>query len=325
FTGAVQNAEVRGEPIPTMPFVTSSVSAIPEREGEGHTDSAEANFFARPFVLVLTATTSITLTVDPIVVVKEKFFKPSLFAAESTSVGRTDPAMAGLTDLIGSDFLVGGIRTVINLDSDMDIFALIHTSNPTKVKVVKRERKEDEPWLLETTVGRIVPLLPVAPDRSENELDASVDKLFDKGGSDAQMEQGDSADGRGEQSMNIQPDSETTDAVVENVIPLQPRRLKKRKTIVADAGGKSMSTVQRLFTGAVQNAEVRGEPIPTMPFVTSSVSAIPATWHLHQSLRPTYKYETSGDGSRLRGTSHQSLRPTYKYETSGDGSRLRGT
>nr|GEW30128.1 glycerophosphodiester phosphodiesterase GDPD1, chloroplastic-like [Tanacetum cinerariifolium] len=152
-----------------------------------------------------------------------------------------------------------------------DIFAFIHTSDPIKVKVIERERKGDEPRLLETTVGRTVPLLPVAPDRGESELDAS--------------------------GMNIQPVTETTDVVAEDVIPLQPRRLKKRKTIVADAGGpshppkklredhetssgvfvgsKSMSAVQRLFARAVQNVEVRGEPIPTIPFVTSSVSAIP--------------------------------------------------
>ncbi|GKA63652.1 hypothetical protein Tco_0763258, partial [Tanacetum coccineum] len=156
---------------------------------------------------------------------------------------------------------------------DMDIFAFIHTPDPTKVKVAERERKKDEPRLLETTVGRIVPLLPVAPDRGERELDASVDKLFDKGGSV----------------------TETTDTVAEDVILLQPRRQKKRKTIVADVGGplhpskrlkgdhgtpsgafvggKSRSAVQRLLAGAVQNVEVKGEPIPTLPFLTSSVSA----------------------------------------------------
>ncbi|GKA25658.1 hypothetical protein Tco_0711767, partial [Tanacetum coccineum] len=47
---------------------------------------------------------------------------------------------------------------------DIDIFALIYTTDPTKVKVAKRERREDEPWLLETTVGRTIPLLPIAPD-----------------------------------------------------------------------------------------------------------------------------------------------------------------
>ncbi|GKA34860.1 hypothetical protein Tco_0721289 [Tanacetum coccineum] len=39
--------------------------------------------------------------------------------------------------------------------------------------------------------------------------------------------------------------------------------------------GKSMSAIQRLLAGAVHNTEVRGEVIPTLPFVTSSVSATP--------------------------------------------------
>nr|GFC46215.1 hypothetical protein [Tanacetum cinerariifolium] len=79
----------------------------------------------------------------------------------------------------------------------MDIFAFIHTLDLTKVKVVEWERKDDEPRLLETTIGRTVPLLLVAPDRGESELDASVDKLFDKSGSGTQTEQGDSADSEG--------------------------------------------------------------------------------------------------------------------------------
>ncbi|GJY23578.1 hypothetical protein Tco_0397236 [Tanacetum coccineum] len=45
----------------------------------------------------------------------------------------------------------------------------------------ERQRDEDEPRLLETTVGRVVPLLPVAPTRTSGELEASVDKLFDEG------------------------------------------------------------------------------------------------------------------------------------------------
>nr|GEX68784.1 transposase (putative), gypsy type [Tanacetum cinerariifolium] len=150
FAGAVQNAKVRGEAIPTMPFVTSFVSAILEREGEGHTESitglnlrtisapqrfvissdsshhsganiakAEVDSFARPSAPVITATTTITSIAYPAVVVKEKIIEPSLFAAESTSASGTDPAMVGLTDLTDSDFLVGGIRTIINPDYDL--------------------------------------------------------------------------------------------------------------------------------------------------------------------------------------------------------------
>ncbi|GJX75155.1 hypothetical protein Tco_0313750 [Tanacetum coccineum] len=146
------------------------------------------------------------------------------------------------------------------------LLSFIQTADPKKVRVGERQRAEDEPKLLDTTVGRVVPLLPIAPARAESELDASVD-------------------------------SESAKTVVEDVAPLHPRRQRKRKIVVPDAGGsshppkklredhgtlsvtsvggKSRSAVQRLLAGAVQNAEVRGEPIPTLPFVTSFVSTTP--------------------------------------------------
>ncbi|GKF38888.1 hypothetical protein Tco_0118949, partial [Tanacetum coccineum] len=77
--------------------------------------------------------------------------------------------------------------------ADMDLFAFIHTPDPTKVKVVERERVEDGPRLLDSTIGRTIPLLPVAHARAESELDASVERFFDEGGSGNQTEQGDSA------------------------------------------------------------------------------------------------------------------------------------
>nr|GEX23076.1 hypothetical protein [Tanacetum cinerariifolium] len=119
--------------------------------------------------------------------------------------------------------------------SDMDIFAFIHTSDPTKVKVVEREQKEDEPRLLETTVGRTIYLLLVASDRGESELDASVDKLFDEGSSGTQAEQGEFAGGG-------------------------PRRLKKRKTLVAVAGGPSHPSKKlREDQGTPSGASVGGK------------------------------------------------------------------
>ncbi|GJV59858.1 hypothetical protein Tco_1465958 [Tanacetum coccineum] len=161
---------------------------------------------------------------------------------------------------------------------EMDIFAFIHTLDPTKVKVVEWERIKDEPPFLETTIGHTVPLLPVAPDHAESELKASVQvfvRLLDEGGSV----------------------SEVVDTAVEDVAPVQPKRKRKRKTVVVDAGesshppkrlredhgtlsvasvdGKSMSAVQRLLAEAVRNADVRGEAILTLPFMTSFVSAMP--------------------------------------------------
>ncbi|GJU40866.1 hypothetical protein Tco_1193823 [Tanacetum coccineum] len=62
-----------------------------------------------------------------------------------------------------------------------NLLSFIQTADPTKVRVGERQRAEDEPRLLDTTVGRVVPLLPIDPARAESELDASVDKLFDEG------------------------------------------------------------------------------------------------------------------------------------------------
>ncbi|GKB38409.1 hypothetical protein Tco_0883351 [Tanacetum coccineum] len=190
-------------------------------------------------------------------------------------------------------------------DEEMDFLSFIRTVDPTKVRIGERQRKEGEPKLLDITVGRVVPLLPVAPARTEGELEASVDKLFDEEGSGNQTEQGDSATGR--EGADIQLVSERVDTVAEDVAPLQPRRQKKRKTVVVFAGepshpskklredhrtpgvtsvaSKSMSAVQRLLVGAVRNAEVRGDPIPTLPFVTSSVSATPEQTEVDSLIR----------------------------------------
>nr|GEW97046.1 hypothetical protein [Tanacetum cinerariifolium] len=170
-------------------------------------------------------------------------------------------------------------------DEEMDLLSFIRTADPIKVRVAERQRVENEPRLLESTVGRVVSLLMIAPARASSEPEASVDKLFDEGAS---------GDGQG---TDIQPVVATTDTIVEDVAPLQPRRQRKRKIVVADASGpshppkklredygalggaltagKSRSAVQSLFTKAVLNVKARGEPILTLPFVTSSVSATP--------------------------------------------------
>ncbi|GKC61172.1 hypothetical protein Tco_1088770 [Tanacetum coccineum] len=46
-------------------------------------------------------------------------------------------------------------------DEEMDLFSFIRTADPTKLRVGERQRAEDELKLLDTTVGRVVPLLPM--------------------------------------------------------------------------------------------------------------------------------------------------------------------
>ncbi|GKB72785.1 hypothetical protein Tco_0934197 [Tanacetum coccineum] len=145
----------------------------------------------------------------------------------------------------------------------MDLFAFIRTADPTKVRIGERQRGEDEPKLLDTTVGRTVPLNLVAPARAESELDASVDKLFDEEGSGNQEEQNYSAGG--DQGAGIQFVSEAVEKLRDDHgVPGGPF-----------VGGKSRPAIQHLLAGAVLNVEVRGEIIPTLPFVTSSVSTTP--------------------------------------------------
>ncbi|GKA62213.1 glutamyl-tRNA reductase 1, chloroplastic [Tanacetum coccineum] len=178
---------------------------------------------------------------------------------------------------------------------EMDLLSFIQTVDPTKVRIGERQRAEGEPKLLDTTVGRVVPLLPVAPARASSELEASVDKLFDEGGSGSHAEQGDSVSGG--HGVGVPQVSETAEIVAEDAALVQPRRQRKRKTVVSDAdepshppkklredhgtstgpsvAGKSRFALQRLLARAVLNPEVGVVALPTLPFITSSVSVTP--------------------------------------------------
>nr|GEZ95839.1 hypothetical protein [Tanacetum cinerariifolium] len=105
----------------------------------------------------------------------------------------------------------------------------------------------------------------VAPDRSLSELEASVDKIFDKRGNGEQAEQGDSASGGHGVGIDV-----VAKTIVED---------KLRDDYGAPGGpivgGKYQSLIHRLFFGAVQNAEVRGGIMPTLTFVSFSVSITP--------------------------------------------------
>nr|GEX22468.1 hypothetical protein [Tanacetum cinerariifolium] len=115
----------------------------------------------------------------------------------------------------------------------MDLLSFIRTADPTKVRTDERQHDEDEPKLLETIVGRVVPLILVAPAHSSSELEASLVDVV-------------------------------VETVVEDVAPAQPKRQKKRKTKVVDAGEPSHPAKKDM-----------GGAMPTLPFVTSSVSTTP--------------------------------------------------
>nr|GEV64237.1 hypothetical protein [Tanacetum cinerariifolium] len=146
----------------------------------------------------------------------------------------------------------------------MDLFAFIHAPDPTRVRVIEREREVDEPRLLDATVGRTIPLLSVAPDCADSELEASVERLFHEGGSGTQTRQWDFASGGPD--ADIQPGASHP-----------PKKLREDHGTPSgtSVGGKSRSSLQRLLVGSVLNAEVGVMDVTTFPFVTASVSTMP--------------------------------------------------
>ncbi|GJY84008.1 hypothetical protein Tco_0497384 [Tanacetum coccineum] len=148
LAGAVLNPKVGVVALPTLPFITSSVSVTPEREDGGQIDfmaranlrtitapprfvissdsshhsganiaEADVDSFARPFAPLMTMTTIVTSTVDPTTPAKEKFVESSIFGGGS-SYG-VEHTVGGFFVLTGSDFIVGGIRTIVSPDTDL--------------------------------------------------------------------------------------------------------------------------------------------------------------------------------------------------------------
>nr|GEZ18204.1 hypothetical protein [Tanacetum cinerariifolium] len=118
-------------------------------------------------------------------------------------------------------------------------YTLDEHTYPSKhpLRVVEREREVNEPRLLDTTVGRTIPLLSVAPDRADNELEASVERLFDEGGSGTQTEKGDFA--RGGPDADIQPVVRAANIITEDATLVRLRHQGNRKSVAVDVGDAS--------------------------------------------------------------------------------------
>ncbi|GJT79288.1 gypsy type transposase [Tanacetum coccineum] len=211
--------------------------------------------------------------------------------------------------------------------AEMDLSAFIHVVDPTKVKVVEREHVEGERKLLESTIGRMVLLLSVAPARFESKLEVSVDKLFDEGGS---ADQRDSAAGSGHDA-KIELVAVAEDVVV--ITAERPRRQRKKRPAVTDASGsshppkklsgdhgissraatgsKSPSVLKELLASNILNVEVGVEAVATLPLITSSISA-------------TLERE-GGDTDSVTGTNLRTIGLSERFVISSDSSHRSST
>ncbi|GJQ98952.1 hypothetical protein Tco_0521937 [Tanacetum coccineum] len=159
---------------------------------------------------------------------------------------------------------------------DMDLLAFIHVADPTKVKVGEREHTEEEARLLDSTVGRVVLLLPIAPDHADSELEASVEKLFDESGG---ADQGDSAAAAGGQETKAEIVAGVRFVDEKNVVAEKPKHPRKKRQAVTDASGSShplKKAIERSWNfNSILNVESGVEDVATLPFVTSFVSTTP--------------------------------------------------
>ncbi|GKF84312.1 hypothetical protein Tco_0249210, partial [Tanacetum coccineum] len=100
--------------LPTLPFITSSVTASPLEEGGDHTDSATGPSLRTvccPVMTEATTVATISTTVDiPTDVGKDKSAPhPSVFGSSSLSE-KTDHTLSLFTGRSGSGFAAGSIR-----------------------------------------------------------------------------------------------------------------------------------------------------------------------------------------------------------------------
>ncbi|GJZ89646.1 hypothetical protein Tco_0661428 [Tanacetum coccineum] len=178
---------------------------------------------------------------------------------------------------------------------EMDLNAFIRTADPRKVRIVERARAENERPIVTVAKHRTVTLLPTSVVRSSGELSASVEREFvgDASVGDGGDQGFDSVGGQD----NVEPIVPITEHV-ETETPGPKRTKKKRvirgsertpaashppKRLRADygttggsaTGGKSPSVLNRLLQDSRLMVEQGVPALPTLPFITSSVTASP--------------------------------------------------
>ncbi|GKC97902.1 hypothetical protein Tco_1168177 [Tanacetum coccineum] len=213
----------------------------------------------------------------------------------------------------------------------MDLTAFIRTADPRKVRIVKRPRAENERPIVTVAKHHTVTLLPTSVVRSSGELSASVEREF---AGDASV--GDGRD-QGFDSIashdNVEPSVPATEPV-EAEIP-RPKRSKKKRVIYdseglpvashppkrlrADygttggsvTGGKSPSVLNRLLQDSRLTVEQGVSALPTLPFITSSVTASPL--------------EEGGDRTdSVTGPSLRTIGPSARFVVLSDSSHHSG-
>ncbi|GJY53887.1 hypothetical protein Tco_0445551, partial [Tanacetum coccineum] len=213
----------------------------------------------------------------------------------------------------------------------MDLNAFIRTADPRKVRIAERPRAENERPIVTVAKHRTVTLLSTSVVRSSGELSASVEREFV---GDANV--GDGGD-QGFDYVAGQDNVEPTVPVTEPVKAKIPRpKHSKKKRVIYDSeglpvashppkrlradygttggsatGGKSLSVLNRLLQDSRLTVEQGVLAIPTLPFITSSMTASPL--------------EEGGDRTdSMTGPSLRTIGPSARFVVLSDSSHHSG-
>ncbi|GJW92444.1 hypothetical protein Tco_0169997, partial [Tanacetum coccineum] len=265
-------------------------------------------------------------------IVKDRAPAPSEYNVEhvNTLIAQASPFLR--TERVGSIF-----RTHFDYCLRSSYFphthlnAFIRTADPRKVRIVERPRAENERPIVTVAKHRTVTLLPTSVVRSSGELSASVEREFagDASVGDGRDQGFDSAAGQD----TVEPSVPATEPV-EAEIP-RPKRSKKKRVIYdseglpvashppkrlrADygtaggsvTGGKSPSVLNRLLQDSRLTVEQGVSALPTLPFITSSVTASPL--------------EEGGDRTdSVTGPSLRTIGPSARFVVLSDSSHHSG-
>nr|GEV91407.1 transposase (putative), gypsy type [Tanacetum cinerariifolium] len=181
-------------------------------------------------------------------------------------------------------------------DKDMDLFAFIHYTDPTKVKVGEREIREGEVPLLELTKDRVV-LLAGVDDRGNVAASGHVVRL---GGIEILAD--DEA-----QALVADKPKKFRKRKTAGGSGLPPKNLKEDCSTSGDAGaitaGKSLATLQDLLDKSTLAAEISATSAATVPFDTSSVT-------------PTPEHEGGKDADSVSAANVRTKRPAERSTVS---------
>ncbi|GKE16076.1 hypothetical protein Tco_1423653, partial [Tanacetum coccineum] len=197
--------------------------------------------------------------------------------------------------------------------SQMYLNAFIRTADPRKVRIVERPRTENKGPIVTVAKHRTVTLLPTSVYRPSRELSESIEREFGEDGSGGGGHEDASVAGHG----NARPVVPITDDIVAEADVFGPKRSKKKRVIRGSegtpaashppkrlradygrisgstAGDKSPGVLNKLLQDSRLSVEQGATALPTLPFITSSVTASPLEEgedHIDSMTGPSLRY-----------------------------------